>query len=151
MLRAGAVSFRLPPFLQKRIIHNLALTIIPHPWVENLTCHLYNHLRYTLAAQCLAANKGLALDASKEIADARESEDDSGGNQASRSTDKRQPLHESHDAVGARAHVVGGDLANSGIERGRGWADAQEQGDLDEEDNEGGHTTGALVLQLWGA
>lgn len=98
---------------------------------------LYNHLRHTCATQRLAADKGLALDASHKVASGREGEEHSGGNQARRARNDGEPVDNGHDGIGARAHVVRRDLADGGIEAGRGRADAQEQGHLDEEDDEG--------------
>lgn len=51
--------------------------------------------------------------------------------------DDAEPLDQGHNAVRGGAHVVGGDLAHVGIEGARGRADAQEEGNLDEDDQEG--------------
>jgi hypothetical protein len=77
------------------------------------------------------------LEGSHEVAEGRRGEEDGGGDEARGARDDGQPLHDGHDAVGARAHVVTRDLADGGVKGGRGRADAQQQRDLDEEDDKG--------------
>lgn len=46
-------------------------------------------------------------------------------------------MHEAHGEVDAGSHVVGGEAAHEGVEFGGRRADAEEEGDLDEDDEEG--------------
>lgn len=101
---------------------------------------LHNHLRNAGASEGLAADKGLALDASKEVAEGSQEQEDGGGNQTAGARDVADELQGGHDAVGSGAHVVGRDLADDFVKLARGWADSEEQGDLDEQDDEGRRT-----------
>ena len=52
--------------------------------------------------------------------------------------DKTKPLHNSHNEIDTRPHIVCGESAHEGIEfRGCG-TDAEKKRDLDEDDEEGG-------------
>ena len=51
---------------------------------------------------------------------------------------KRHPLDDAHDGVDEGAHVIGFEFADEGVEFGGGGADAEEEGDFDEDDYEGG-------------
>lgn len=106
---------------------------------------LHNHLRDTLATKSFAADESLALDAGKEVADGGQGQEDTGGDQAGGVDDGAEELDDGHDGVGAGAHVVGRDLADEAIERGRGRADSEQQGDLNEEDDQRGSTRERLV------
>lgn len=101
---------------------------------------LNNHLCDALAAKSLAANKGLALDASEEVADGSQREEDTGSDKAGSIDDRAKELDDGHDGVGGGAEVVGRDLADEAIELAGGRADAEEQGNLDKEDEKGGGT-----------
>ncbi|KAL3962548.1 hypothetical protein ACCO45_004071 [Purpureocillium lilacinum] len=98
---------------------------------------LDNHLRDTLAAERLAADKGLALDAGQQVADGGEREEDTRGDEGAAAEGDADEHDGAHDAVGGRAHVVGRDLADELVKLGRGRADAEEQRHFDEEDQEG--------------
>lgn len=101
-----------------------------------MLAHLYDHLSDTLATEGLAADKGLALDAREEVAEAGERQHHRRGDEAGRAGEQRQPLGQGHGAVRGGAHVVGRDAADGGIEGARGRADSQQQGHLNEEDDE---------------
>lgn len=93
---------------------------------------LDNHLGNTLAAEGLAADEGLALDAGKEVADGGQGEEDTSGNQAGCVDYGAEELDDGHDGVCGGAHIVGRDLADEAIEGGRGRADSEQQGNLNE-------------------
>lgn len=84
----------------------------------------------------LAADKGLAFDACQEVADARERQEDGGGDERGGPSPvkQRQPLSKGHARVGGGAHEVGRDLADDVVELCRCGADAEEERHLDEED-----------------
>lgn len=50
--------------------------------------------------------------------------------------DDGQPLHDAHDEVDHRTHVVGGEAADEVIELVRRRADPEQERHLDEEDDE---------------
>ncbi len=77
---------------------------------------LYDHLGNTRSAERLAADESLALDAGKEVAERGKGEEEGDSKQARNAEDERQVLHDSHDTVGAGAHVVGRDSADGRIE-----------------------------------
>ena len=97
---------------------------------------LDDHLGDARAAEGLAPDEGLALDAGEQVAESGDGEDHSGHNQGGSSNRETEPLYEGHGTVGAGAHVVRRDLADRGVEGGRGRADSQEKRHLDEEDDE---------------
>lgn len=102
---------------------------------------LYDHLRDALAAQRLAADKGLALDAGKKVGNGSQAKEHSSRDQArGGAVGQAQPLDDAHDSVSARAHVVGLDFPDVGIERAGGRADSKQQRDLDKQDDEGRHS-----------
>ena len=91
----------------------------------------------------------MALDRSQEVADTRDGQQHGRRDEAGGAVDDAEPLDEGHDAVGGGAHPVGRDLADGVVERRRGRADAQEEGDLDEEDYEGGYAVGGDVRMMY--
>lgn len=93
---------------------------------------LHNHLRNAGASEGLAADKSLTLDTGKEIAEASDEQKDGGGNQTAGARNVADKLQSGHDTVGSGAHVVGRDLADGFVKLARGWADSEEQGNLDE-------------------
>ena len=99
---------------------------------------LHNHLRDTLAAERLAADKGLALDGGEQIADGGKGEEDARSDQTRVGPNGAEELQDGHDAVGGGAKIVGRDGADGGIELARGRANAEQQRDLDEQNQEGG-------------
>jgi len=106
----------------------------------------YDHLRNALAAQRLAAHKGLALDGGQEVADARDGEEDGRRDEAGGPAQQAQPLGSRHGRIRSGAHVVGRDFANAGVERRRRGTDPEQQWHFDEEDNEGGDPIGIARL-----
>jgi len=52
--------------------------------------------------------------------------------------DNAQPLDDTHSQVNPGTHVIGSEAAHEGVELGGRRADAQEQGDFDEDYKEGG-------------
>lgn len=94
---------------------------------------LDNHLRNAMATKSLATNESLAPNSCKEIADSRNQEKDTRSNQASGGANSAKKLEECHHTVRSGAKVVGGDTANGFIKLGRGWANSEQQGDLEEE------------------
>jgi hypothetical protein len=99
---------------------------------------LHDHLGNALAAERLGADEILALDGSQEVADASEREEHASRDQARAAEDDAEELHDGKDGIGGGAHVVGRDPADGGVELGRGRADAQQEGNFDEDDDEGG-------------
>ena len=97
---------------------------------------LYDHLGDARAAEGLATDEGLTLDAGEQVAEGGNGEDDGGHDQGGGGDGQTEPLDEGHGTVRAGAHVVGRDLADRGIEGGRGRADSQEQRHLNEQDDE---------------
>jgi hypothetical protein len=89
-----------------------------------------------LTTEGLAANKGLSLDTSEEVAQGSKQQENGGGNQTARAADNADKLQSTHDTIGARAHVVGRNLANELVELGRSWADSEEERDLNKQDDE---------------
>lgn len=100
---------------------------------------LYNHLCNALASQCLAALELLALESSKRIEDSSDQQKDCRNNQACCHGYDADPLYCTHGEIDSGAHVVRTEFANEGIELGGGWADAEEEGYLDEDDDEGAY------------
>jgi hypothetical protein len=94
-------------------------------------------LRNTLATEGLAANESLTLDGSKEVADGSDGQEDGGCDQSTGIGDDAEVQDNSHDGVDACAYPIRRDHADGIIELGRGRADAEEQGDLDEQDDQG--------------
>lgn len=106
---------------------------------------LNNHLGDALATEGLGVDEVLATNASKEVAETGEGEEDTGGDQRRNGDEGAEELHDGHDNVGTSAHVVGGDLANEPVELGRGRADAEKQRDFNEEDDQGGCAAQGLL------
>ena len=135
-----------PSFLATRSLFTVAYDgfppLIPYPpLLAVLTLILaldsYNHLRNPRATKRLAADKRLALERRQGVAETGKRQEDTGDNERAGGGDARQEHDDGHDAVGAGAHVVCRDLADGVVEGLGGGADAQEEGDLDEEDHEG--------------
>lgn len=131
------VTKTFPPLLRHKPSphkNRIFLNIFCIFWAFRLSpaVRLYNHLRNTRAAQGLASDEGLALDTGKGIARGREGEDDGGGNQGAGGNDDAEPLDDRHAGVGGGAHVVGRDLADRGVEGGRGRADSEQERYFDE-------------------
>lgn len=102
---------------------------------------LYDHLRHTLATERLRADKSLSLDACQEVTQGSGRQDDGLSDEGGRAGDDTEPLDDGHDTVRSSTHVVGRDHADIAVEDAGGRADAQQQGDLDENNNEGGCST----------
>lgn len=99
---------------------------------------LNNHLRDTLAAQSLTRRKLLLFQTSKRIECRGNQQHNSGCDQTCRVADERKPLDYAHCGVDGGAHVVGFEAADEGVEFLGGRADAQEEGDFDEDEDEAG-------------
>lgn len=97
-----------------------------------------------MAAQRLAADEALALDARQRVEGGRQQQEDGGDDEAGRLHDDAQPLHQAHHEVDDRAHVVGLEAADERVELGRGRADVQQQRDLDEDDEERADAEGGV-------
>lgn len=109
---------------------------------------LDDHLSDTVTTQSLATHEALTLDAGQCIEDGRDEQDDGSDDKAGRLDCKRDPLDDTHCKVDRGAHVIGLESANECIKRGRRWADAQEKGDFDKEDDERadtGHRVSVLM------
>jgi len=97
---------------------------------------LDNHLRNSLATQCLAANKVLLRDGCEGIERSGKKKEHSSSYQTRGSGDKADPLDSTKYHVDAGAHPVGGKATNERVEfRGRG-TDSEEEWNFNEEDNE---------------
>lgn len=106
---------------------------------------LYNHLGDTMTTQCLTADKRLALDTRKGIADGRQQQEHGRCDQLrGRGRNAAHELDDGHDKVGGSARIVGRDSADKGVELAGGRADAQEEGDFDEENQQGGRTVAGV-------
>lgn len=88
------------------------------------------------------------LDGGQEVAKSSEHEKDGSSKQTGSLWNCAQPLDQTHDTVDAGARVVGRDLADGGIERGRGWADPKEKRHLNKEDDEGRGPAGMSVSAI---
>lgn len=99
-----------------------------------------DHLRDTLAAKGLAADKLLALQTSQRVEEGGDREDDGGGDETRRASYETNPLDSTHGGVHGGAHVVGGEAADEGIELGGCRANTEEERYLNEEDDEGAST-----------
>lgn len=102
----------------------------PHP-------HLHNHLRNPLPTQRLTTHKLILPRRRNPIKRARNQQHHRRRNQARRHDNQAQELHDTHNAIHSRAHVVRRELAHEVVEFAAGGADAQEEGYFDEEDEEG--------------
>lgn len=95
------------------------------------------HLRDTVAAEGLAADKLLALQTSQRVEEGSDREDDGSRNETRGARYETNPLDSTHGGVHSRAHVVGGEAADEGIELGGSRANTEEERYLNEEDDEG--------------
>jgi hypothetical protein len=94
-----------------------------------------------MATQRLAALERLTLDASQRIEQGGDKEHDRGRNQTGGIYRNANELYDTHDTIDCRAHVIGFEFADEGVEFGRGWADAEEEWNFDEDDDEGADET----------
>lgn len=102
----------------------------------NFLASLDNHLCHSLPTKGFASNKALSFDTGQGVECRGNGEQDCGRDQAGRFVDDAEPLDQAHDEVDGCAEVVRGESPHKGI-KGRGCrADAQQQGDLDEDDEE---------------
>jgi hypothetical protein len=100
-----------------------------------LVCPLYDHLRDTLSAQCLAPLERLPLDTSECVEGCRSQQDDGGGYQAGCLRPDADPLYDAHDEVDGGAHVVRAESTNESVEFWGSGTDAEEEWNLDEDDD----------------
>ena len=105
---------------------------------------LDNHLSNTVTTQSLASNESLALDASQCIEAGCDEQDDGSDDKTGCLHGNRNPLDDTHGKVDGGAHVIGLESADERVKGGRCRADAQKEGNLDEEDNEGADTVLAI-------
>ena len=97
---------------------------------------LYDHLRNALSAESLAALERLALYAGQCVEEGSDQQKDGRSNQAAHICHDAYPLYDTHHSIDGSAHVVGAESTDEGVEFGRGWADSEEEGYLDEYDDE---------------
>lgn len=90
-----------------------------------------------MATQRLASLERLALETSERIEEGGNKEHDSGRNQTGSIYRNANKLNNTHDSIDSGAHVIGLEFADEGVEFGRGWADAEEERDFNEDDDEG--------------
>lgn len=95
---------------------------------------LDDHLGNTSAAESLAANKGLAANSSKEVAQSREHEEHSEDDQGAGSNSEADELDRRHNTIGSGAQVVCGNLSDKGVKLAGRGADAQQKRYFDKED-----------------
>ena len=91
-----------------------------------------------MAPQGLAPRKLLPLNGSNEIKDGGQQQKHRRSNQAGPPQKDAKPLHQTHDAVHARTHRIGREAAHEFVEAWGGRADAQQEGDLEEDEDEAG-------------
>lgn len=97
-----------------------------------------NHLRNTLASQCLAANEPLPLETSDGVAYSSDQQEHGSSKQARAVTrDQTQPLYHAHYEVDGGAHVICGKAAYELIELFGGRTYAKEERYFDEQEDEG--------------
>jgi len=113
--------------------------------VPILRLSLYNHLGYACTPKRLAPLELLVLEPCKCVEDTRNQQKHSGCDQARCIAYEAGPLYDAHDEVDGGAHVVGMEFADEVIKRCRGRADAEEERDLEEDDEERGHSVQSLV------
>lgn len=119
------------------LLHLIARVYFAHgnTW-PRASQRLYDHLSHALSSKCLAALEFLALEPSKRIENRSKQQEDGCYNQTGSLRPDADPLYSTHDKVNGSAHVVGAEFANERVEFGRGRADAEEQGYLNEDDDE---------------
>jgi hypothetical protein len=99
--------------------------------------HLYDHLSNTMPSESLATHESLSLNTCQCIERCRDCQENRCSNQTRRRRDDdTEPLHNSHDQVDQRSHVIRGEPLHEGIKLRRGRADSEKQWDLDEDDDE---------------
>lgn len=113
-------------------------------------CRLDNHLGDAVAAEGLAADKVLALETGKAVAERGEQKEDTSSNQARCHNQVAEKLDNGHNKVRGGAQVVGRDLANKGVKLGRRGADAKQQRNFDEQDDESRYASKQLAITLLG-
>ena len=59
-------------------------------------------------------------------------------------------MHQAHNAIDGSPHVVGRETPDEGIEFGRRWTDSQEEGNLDEDEYQGGDAMSHVSQSLEG-
>jgi hypothetical protein len=92
-----------------------------------------NHLRHPLPTQRLTAHKLLLLQPRERVEHRRNQQHHRRHNQTAAAAEYAEPLDQAHAAVDGGPHVVGGEAADEGVKGGGGGADAQKEGDLDED------------------
>jgi hypothetical protein len=92
-----------------------------------------NHLRNTLPTQRLTRRKLLLLEPRERIESRSNKQHNRSRDQARRVADQREELDDAHGEVDGGAHVICLEAADEGVEVLGGWADAEEEGDFDED------------------
>jgi hypothetical protein len=103
----------------------------PHPPFSN------NHLCNALPTKSFASYELLVFQPRQCVKGGRDQQHHRSGDQtaASAVNDQTEPLHQAHDTIYASSHVVGGEATDEGVETGRGWADSEKKGNLDEDED----------------
>ena len=91
-----------------------------------------------MSAESLTGSELLLLESRQSIERGRDQQHDGGRDQACRVADQGEPLDQAHDSIDSSAHVICFEAANEAVEDFRGWADAEEERDFDEDEDEGG-------------
>lgn len=112
---------------------------------------LDDHLRNSLSTQSLAANKVLALQSSQSIEESGNEKQDGGRNQTRCTGDKTDPLDGAHDGIHGRAHPVSGESPNEVVEFLRSWANPEQEGNLNENEDQPRNAEGVSATKASGA
>lgn len=108
-----------------------------------------NHLGDTLSSERLTANEALPLESRDQIAHTSQEEENRRSEETCRLVGNQcKPLNQAHDTIHAGAHVVGCEAADEHIEFLRRWADAEEQGHFDENQDQAGYPANAVSRGL---
>ena len=102
---------------------------------------LDDHLCNTSASQSLAPNEFLTPHRGKRIEKSSNDKENSCSNQTASSGGKTNPLDSTKNGVNGGPHPVGGKAADEFIEFGGCWANSEEEGHLNEEDDKGRSTS----------
>lgn len=91
-----------------------------------------------MPAQGFTPHETLSLQSGDAVANGSKHEHDSGCYQTRRVFNNAKPLDQTHGPVDCSAHVVCGEPSDKIVECGWGWADTEEKGDFDEDENKAG-------------
>lgn len=96
-----------------------------------------DHLGDALSTQGLAPDEALTLETGQSVEDGSHEQNHRGGDQTRHSLRDAGPLDRAHDGVDRGPHVIRRDSSDERVELGGGRADAEEEGDLDEDEYDG--------------